>query len=47
MGQAGTTIVRVHWSPLLSAGGAVVTRAGSWTRVSVRHPGSYVLQGRY
>ena len=47
MGRAGSTIVRVHWSPLLAAAGAVVTQAGPWTRVTVGQPGSYVVQGRY
>jgi hypothetical protein len=47
MPRAGSTVVRVHWSSLLSANGAVVTRAGPWTRVTVRHAGSYVLEGRY
>jgi hypothetical protein len=45
--RAGTTIVRVHWSPLLRAHGAVVTQAGPWTRVTVRQAGSYELEGRY
>jgi hypothetical protein len=47
MSRAGATILRVHWSPLLSASGAVVSRAGQWTRLSVRHAGTYLLQGRY
>jgi hypothetical protein len=47
MSHAGTTIVRVHWSSLLSATDAVVTRAGPWTRLTARHAGTYVLQGRY
>jgi hypothetical protein len=47
MSRAGTTIVRVHWSSLLTAGGAVVTQAGPWTRLTVRHAGIYELQGRY
>jgi hypothetical protein len=47
MSRAGTTIVRVRWSSLLSATGAVVTQAGPWTRLTARHAGTYVLQGRY
>ncbi len=47
MDRAGTTIVRVHWSPLLRAPGASVSQAGPWTRVTVSRPGSFVLQGRY
>ena len=47
LSRAGTTIVRVHWSPLLRATGAVVAPAGPWTRVAVRHPGSYVLRAPY
>ncbi len=45
--RTGTTIVRVHWSPLLQVPGATVSRAGPWTRIAVRQPGSYVLEGRY
>jgi hypothetical protein len=47
MNRAGTTIVRVHWSPLLRAAGAVVARAGPWTSVTAHQAGTYVLQGRY
>jgi hypothetical protein len=47
MSRAGTAVVRVRWSALLSAAGAIVTEAGPWTRMTVRRPGSYVLQGRY
>jgi hypothetical protein len=47
MSRAGTTIIRVRWSSLLRADGAVVTQAGQWTRLTVRHAGTYVLQGRY
>jgi len=47
MHRAGATIIRVHWSPLLGAPGAVVTRAGLWTRLAVRRAGIYELQGRY
>jgi hypothetical protein len=44
---AGTTVVRVHWSPLLRAGGAVVAQRGPWTSLTVRHPGRYVLSAPY
>jgi hypothetical protein len=47
LSRAGTTIVRVRWSPLLRAAGAAVSQAGPWTRVTAQRPGSYVLQGRY
>jgi hypothetical protein len=47
MSRAGSTIVRVHWSSLLSANGASLTRAGPWTRLTTRHAGTYELQGRY
>jgi len=45
--RAGTTIVRVHWSPLLRATGAVVARCGPWTSLTVGRPGSYVLSAPY
>lgn len=47
MSRAGTTIVRVHWSALLSADGAVISKAGPWTRLTARRAGIYELQGRY
>jgi hypothetical protein len=47
MSRPGTTIVRVHWSPLLRAAGAVVARAGPWTSLTVRRPGSYLLDAPY
>lgn len=47
MSRAGTTIIKVHWSPLLSADGAVVSEAGPWTRLTARQAGTYELQGRY
>jgi hypothetical protein len=47
MSRAGTTIVRVHWSPLLRATGALVARAGPWTRLTVRQPGTYLLSAPY
>jgi hypothetical protein len=47
MSRAGSTIVRVHWSPLLRATGAVVARAGPWTRLTARRPGTYILTAPY
>jgi hypothetical protein len=47
MSRAGVTIIKVHWSPLLRADGAVVGKAGQWTRLTARHAGTYQLQGRY
>jgi hypothetical protein len=47
MSRAGSTIIRVRWSPLLSADGAVVREAGPWTRLTARQAGTYELQGSY
>jgi hypothetical protein len=47
MSRAGTTIVRVHWSPLLRAAGAVVAQHGPWTSLTARRPGRYVLSAPY
>jgi hypothetical protein len=47
MSRPGTTIVRVHWSPLLRAPGAVVAQAGPWTSLTVRRPGRYLLSAPY
>jgi hypothetical protein len=47
MSRAGTTIIKVRWSPLLRSDGAVVSSAGPWTRLTARHAGLYELQGRY
>jgi len=47
MTRAGTTVVRVHWSPLLRADGAVVARDGPWTSLTAGHPGRYVLSAPY
>lgn len=47
MSRAGTTVVRVHWSPLLRAAGANVTRRGPWTQLSVTRPGVYHLSAPY
>jgi hypothetical protein len=47
MSRAGTTIIKVHWSRLLSADGAAVSEAGRWTRLTAPRPGTYELEGRY
>src|SRR5262249_27790509 len=47
MPRAGTTVVRVHWSPLLRADGAVVGRDGPWTSLTARRPGRYELSAPY
>jgi len=47
MTRAGTTVVRVRWSPLLRADGAVVARDGRWTSLTARHRGRYVLSAPY
>jgi hypothetical protein len=47
MTRAGTTVVRVHWSALLRADGAVVARDGPWTSLTARRPGRYVLSAPY
>ena len=47
MSRAGTSIIKVRWSPLLSADGAVVSEAGPWTRLAARRAGTYELRGRY
>jgi hypothetical protein len=47
MSRPGTTIVRVHWSPLLRAPGAVVAQAGPWTSLTARHAGTYLLSAPY
>jgi hypothetical protein len=47
MTRAGTTVVRVHWSPLLRADGAAVARDGPWTSLTAPRPGRYVLTAPY
>jgi hypothetical protein len=47
MTRAGTTVIRVHWSSLLRADGAVVARDGPWTSLTARRPGRYVLYAPY
>ena len=48
MSRPGTTVVRIHWSPLLrSTGNATVARHGGWTSLTCRHPGIYTLSAPY
>jgi hypothetical protein len=48
LSRAGTTIVRVRWSPLLrSTGSAVLARRGAWTSLTAREPGTYTLSAPY
>ncbi len=47
LSRAGTTIVRVHWSPLLRSPGATVARHGPWTSLTARRPGVYTLAAPY
>ena len=48
MSRAGTTVVRVRWSPLLrGTGGATVARSGEWTSLAARRAGTYTLSARY
>ena len=47
MSRPGTTILRVHWSPLLRAPGAVIAQAGPWTSLTVRRAGRYLLSAPY
>jgi hypothetical protein len=47
MSRPGSTVVRVRWSALLRAAGAVVTRHGPWTSLTVRRPGIYRLSAPY
>jgi hypothetical protein len=43
VGPAGSAVARVRWSPYWAAAGACVEKAGEWTRVVARRPGSYRL----
>ena len=48
MSRAGSTVVRVRWSPLLrGTGGATVTRDATWTRVTMPRAGTCVLSAPY
>lgn len=47
LSRAGTTVVRVRWSPLLRATGAVLARRGPWTSLTARRPGRYTLSAPY
>jgi hypothetical protein len=46
-GRAGTTVVRVHWSPQLEAADGEVRQHGEWTSLTVRRPGIYTLSASY
>jgi hypothetical protein len=46
--RAGTTIVRVRWSPMLrSTGSAVLARRGAWTSLTAPRAGTYTLSAPY
>lgn len=47
MSRAGSTVVRVRWSPLLRAAGAVLAPSGPWTSLTAARPGSYQLSAAY
>jgi hypothetical protein len=48
MRRAGTTIVRVRWSPLLRAtGDAILAQRGPWTSLGVGRAGVYILSAPY
>jgi hypothetical protein len=48
LSRAGTTIVRVHWSPRLrSTGSAVLAQHGTWTSLTARRAGTYTLSAPY
>ncbi len=47
MSRPGTTIVRVHWSPLLRSPGATVAQHGPWTSLTAPRPGTYTLSASY
>jgi hypothetical protein len=44
---AGSTVVRVVWSPWFRAPGACVSRAGRWTRITAPSAGDYRLYTIY
>jgi hypothetical protein len=48
LSRAGTTIVRVHWSPVLrSTGSGVLTPRGAWTSLTAPRAGTYTLSAPY
>jgi hypothetical protein len=48
MSRAGTTVVRVHWSPLLrTTGGARLARHGAWTALTTGRAGTYFVTAPY
>jgi hypothetical protein len=38
--KPGSAVVRAHWTPYWRAAGGCVERAGDWTRVTARRPGT-------
>jgi hypothetical protein len=48
LSRPGTTIVRVHWSPMLrSTGSASLARRGVWTSLTAPRAGTYTLSAPY
>ncbi len=48
MSRAGTTVLRVRWSPLLrSTGDATLARRGDWTSLTASRLGAYTLSAPY
>jgi hypothetical protein len=48
MSRPGTTVVRVHWSPLLrTTGGARLARHGAWTALTTGRAGTYFVTAPY
>lgn len=47
MPRAGSTILRVRWSPLMQADGATLTSAGQWTRLHTTRAGRFVIRAPY
>jgi hypothetical protein len=47
LSRAGTTVVRVHWSPQLRSPGASVSPHGPWAAVTAPRPGIYILSAPY
>ncbi len=47
MSRAGTTVVRVYWSPHLRVAGAQLAQDGLWTSITAGTPGIFVLSAPY
>lgn len=48
MSRAGSTLIRVYYSPMLRVNGpARLDRDGNWVRLTTNAPGTYVLHGSY